>query len=123
MNKYNKKNNTIQESVKSIPKLIKDKRAYSLLISNRGISFRKMMAERLDNLIIPKAGWKTWKSRFLYPAENIPKKSAKEISTAMEEMIIWALQQQVDYLTTKKKEIDELINKSLEIINSHKNQP
>lgn len=120
MNK-DKKNNTKPDSVKKIHKLIKDKKAYGLLISNRTISFRKKMVERLDKVFRPIVGWKTWKIRFLYPEKTIPKKNAETISNAMADMLLWALQEQVDYLTQEKAEMERIIKESLQIIEEYTN--
>lgn len=122
MIKDTKFTNTINESVKPISKILIEGKAYDLLISNRGISFRKKLAERLDSIFDLKVGWKTWKSRFLYPNENIPAKNAEKISTAMTEMLMWALQEQIDYLQNEMKETEKLIKSSIEIINNYKNE-
>lgn len=122
MIKDTKFTNTINESVKPISKILIEGKAYDLLISNRGISFRKKLAERLDSIFDLKVGWKTWKSRFLYPKENIPAKNAEKISTAMTEMLMWALQEQIDYLQNEMKETEKLIKSSIEIINNYKNE-
>jgi len=119
MNKDNE-SNTKTNGVKQIPEIILDKKAYSALISNKMVSFRKKLAARLDEIFSPGVGFKTWKSRFLYPQENIPAKNVEKYTTVMTEMLLWTLQEQVDYLNNQKNDIDKLIDESLQIINAYK---
>lgn len=122
MIKGNENSNTIPNSVKPIPEIIENKKAYSLLISNRAISFRKQLADHLNLVFIPGATFKTWKSRFLYPQENIPAPNVEQYTAAMSDALIFQLQKQVDYLIDQKKDIDQLIKDSKKIINKYKNE-
>lgn len=108
-----------QDSVKDICEVVLDKEVYQTLLSTKSISFRKQMADKLDKIFIPSPGWTTWKKRFLSP-ETIPGKHAAQISQVMADGLIWALQEQIDYLNDQKKDIEDLLVKTYFILNKYK---
>lgn len=121
MSKCNKIN-AKHDSVKSIPLLLKNKKNYQLLISNRSINFRRILIEKLDDTFNPELGYNTWKNRFLYPETNIPKKNFEEISTLMEKYLAQTLQKQVEYLREEKKDIERIIAESEKAIKTYRDE-
>lgn len=115
-------NDEKQNGIKNIPEILIKGEAYNLLISNKKISFRKKLFEKLNQIFTPGSSIVAWKSRYLYPEANIPRGYAEKYSESMSDMLIYTLQEQVDYLIDQKKDIDQLIEKSLQIINTYKNE-
>lgn len=119
-----KDNNIIyekQESVNKLPEILQNGTAYRLLISNRGLNFRRNLFDRCNDVLKEGTNYGAWKMRFHYP-QNIPSSDHEKYSKVMADCLSFTLQEQVDYLIDQKKETDELISKSLEIINQYNNE-
>jgi len=115
------KDNKNQHKNKSVEWLKKNiKTTFAILISNRGVSYRKELYTYMDKLFPPGKAEKTWKGYFLYP-EKIPAKYKKTYLKAMWQALalrVLEMEKEINIQKSEKlKEISFLKVKLSEIKN------
>jgi hypothetical protein len=121
MNKDKEKINAISNGVK-IPKIILEKKVFAVIVANKAVNFRTKLYARLNKIYVPQVKEETLKCRFLYPEKNIPKTNREHVVMPMEEMLMWTLQEQIDYYKKQLAEYEKIVFECEELLNQYKNE-
>lgn len=96
---------------------------FELLKANKSFNFRKDLVNHLNEFFPTKQlTYTTWKNRFLYPVQNIPKGEFEKIIKIMEEVLAFHLNKMKDAIQEEINNYAKLIFEIDEAIKTYENE-